>query len=180
MRSKHQGHCPAATNLPKELRRRRPETARGQASREGALVHWVETRGPSLPGQKTQGTRTGPRPVVSQWQGTAKGHPHPRVCSILSLGRPGLWGAGRTGFCQDKHKRVREDVSVINRCHPPAALGVPRPRLSHCLAVMRRSSFGDCHWEPDLPKEITSTLTCPRSALASRRRTQLSLLPQTH
>lgn len=34
------------------------------------------------------------------------------------LGRPKLWGAGRTGFCQDKHKRVREMwVWLINATH---------------------------------------------------------------
>lgn len=95
------------------------------------------------------------------------------------LVKPKLWRAGRTGFCQDKHKRVREMlVWLINATwgsNSGCVHTVPRS-LPGCdktfpqlLPLRTRSSKGD-----------TSTLTCPRSGLASRAENTDLPLATTH
>ena len=79
-----------------------------------------ETQAPSLPGQKTKGTRAGPRQLAcsSTVAKNSKMTSPTQEFAQSYLVKPKLWGAGRTGFCQDKHKRVREMlVWLINATH---------------------------------------------------------------
>lgn len=102
-------------------------------------------------------------PAVREWQGTVKWPPKSLSNHLVN---PKLWGASRTGFCQDKHKRVREvSAWLINATWgsnsgcvhaTPQSLPDCDEKFLQLLPLRTRSSKG-----------APSTLTCPRSGSVS-------------
>lgn len=141
-----------------------------QTCGDGASVQWQERPRPltACPeDQDPQSWTKGTGLPLDSGKGQQNGHPlpHHQEFAQSELVKPHLWGAGRTGFCQDKHPEEGEgDASVINQCHrrqhlwvwPESSPGYGEKFL-RLLPLRTRSS-----------KDDSSTLTWPRSGLASR------------